>query len=131
MVNNEFHLIGTAISNFAVASQSGNFVKYRFSLEIEILGSNVGKVNRVDIEVYSTNRAIKIDQQILGKQVAVNGYIDSFVNRNGATFVKLIAQNLMVFDTPVVVEAVSNPNTEPPLPTEPEEEPLNDDDLPF
>lgn len=133
MVNNEFHLIGTAVSNFVDISNGGAFAKYRLSVEVEVLGSKIGRANRVDIEVYGTNRAISITQKVLGKQVAVNGYIDTFTStKNDMVYTKLVAQNLMCFDTPVVVEAISSKNTEPPLPYDKQQaDNFNDDDLPF
>ena len=135
MVNNEFHLIGTAVTNFVNFSNLGGFAKYRLSVEIEVLGSKIGKVNRVDVEVYETNRAIQINQKLIGKQVAVNGYIDTFTNtKTNIVYTRLVAQNLLVLDNqPVVVEAVVNPNAEPPLPTadDPVSEEVVDDDLPF
>ena len=65
MINNEFHLIGVATSNYLDTSNGGNFHKYLFSVEVEVLGSKVGKTNRVDIEVYGTNRAVEISKNIM------------------------------------------------------------------
>lgn len=136
MINNEFHLIGVATSNYLDTSNGGNFHKYLFSVEVEVLGSKVGKTNRVDIEVYGTNRAVEISKNIMGKQVAVNGYIDSYYSeKTDKTFIKLVAQNVMVLDRSITTNVVASTNTnvEPPLPKEadPVVDAVVDDDLPF
>jgi hypothetical protein len=97
MVNNEFHLIGIATSNFQQVG-TGNFKSYLLRLELEKVGSKKGQTFELEVQVYGTNRSIDVNKYVLGFQVAINGYIDSFVNKDNILVTKVVAQNLMVLD---------------------------------
>lgn len=144
MVNNEFHIIGIATSNY---KNIGNdrFTSYILRVEVEKMGSKFGKNFELEIQVYGTNKAIDTDIDVLGKQVAICGYLDSYTTKDGSIVNKVIAQNVYVLEKsssvnkPVVsessnvdivdnrgndvfeqVEDISNNTTE-----------VEDDDLPF
>lgn len=150
MVNNEFHIIGIATSNFQQVG-NGKFKSYLLRVELEKVGAKQGQTFELEVQVYGTNRSINTDKYVLGCQVAINGYIDSFVNKDNILVIKVVAQNLMVLDKkPSFAE--QEQSNEPPQevddsiwddlaqnPAEPEEHfvdnspfaDLPDDDLPF
>lgn len=95
MINNEFHLIGTAISNYNDIS-NGKYVSHLLRLEIEKFGSKAGNSFEIEVQIYGTNKAVDTSIDILGEQVAVNGYVDSFATKEGTIITKLVAQNVYV-----------------------------------
>ena len=100
MVNNNFEIIGVATSNYQdVSSPTSNFTKYKFEIEIEKTGSKQGNTMKLAVEVYGTNRAVDIHEAIIGRRMAVNGYIDSyFKNKSDEATIKLVAQAVMLLD---------------------------------
>ena len=126
MINNEFHLIGTCISNYEILG-SKSFKTYTFKIEVEKYN---GGVFELEALVYSTNKVIDVDEPIIGKQVAINGFIDSFKEKTGALKTKLVCQNMLF------LTKKSNFNPEPKVvePSAEEAESVvsaDDDDLPF
>ena len=110
MVNNEFHLIGIATSNFEKINKDSRskFIAWQFKIEIEKQKSKSGSNFEVTIIVYDTNRAINVDDQLIGKTIAVNGYIDSFATEKGMLVTKLVAQNLFVIYKGVLKQSLSH-----------------------
>ena len=100
MVNNEFHIIGIATSNYQDIS-NGTFVSHLFKIEVEKFGSKAGKTFELEAQVYGTNKAVDTKKEILGRTIALNGYLDSYTTKEGSTIVKMVAQNVMVLDKPV------------------------------
>ena len=131
MVNNEFHLIGTAISNFNDIG-NGKFKSYLLRLEIEKFGSKSGNTFTIEVQIYGTNKAIDTRTEILGKQVAVNGYIDAFITKEGSLITKLVAQNIYVVGKVVNARDMSVVAGDDHGEAQPQtEESYSDDDLPF
>lgn len=147
MVNNSFHLIGIATSNFQEVS-SGHFKSYLLRVEVEKMGSKSGKNFELEIQVYGTNRAVDVSAYILGHQIAVSGYLDAFTNKDGGLTLKVVAQNIYVCDKGTR-QTFGNEQSAPSLAPEaegsgnfeafldeleneqPQQQPLADDDLPF
>ena len=96
MINNNFSLIGYATSDFTNIGYKDLDI-YSFSIEIEKLGSKVGNNFELEIQVYSTNNRINTSMKILGHQVCVNGYVDSY-RKDGNLYPKLVAQNVIILD---------------------------------
>jgi len=138
MVNNEFHVIGVATSNYQdISNPTSNFKKHRFSIEIEKRGSKQGNTMLLNIEVYDTNRAINTNEDIMGRKIAVSGYIDSYMTKNGdEPVMKVVAQSVLLLDDKVQKQFDTAPTGE----KQPKEEieqvvesiaDIPDDDLPF
>lgn len=137
MVNNEFHVIGVATSNYQDIS-NGTYISHLLKVEVEKFGSKAGKSFELEIQIYGTNKSINTKQEVLGKQVAINGYLDSYLTKEGSRITKMVAQNVFVFgkhsDKGAEVVAKSEDhgfdNTgEAPQPFDAADIP--DDDLPF
>lgn len=127
MVNNEFHLIGIATSNFNDIG-NGKYKSYMLRLEIEKFGSKQGNSFEIEVQIYATNKAVDTNVEILGKSVAVNGYVDSFTTREGSVITKLVAQNVFVIDKKDTQDAcVAGDHQE----AKTEENVVDEDDLPF
>ena len=119
MINNEFHLIGIATSNY---QNIGNkrFKSCLLRVEVEKFGSKSGQSFELEVQIYGTNDAIDTDADILGEQIAINGYVDFYTTKEGATIVKLVAQRIYVLGhqkrkinpTPKSVEPVDTPTEE-------------------
>ena len=93
MINNEFLLIGICTTNFQYIG-NGKWKSYLLKLEVEKFASKKGNAFEVEVQVYGNNNAVDTKLEMLGKQVAVNGYIDSFQTNEGHVMVKLVAQRI-------------------------------------
>lgn len=91
MVNNEFHVIGICVSDFEVLSQR-KYTYYSLKLEVE---KYKGTTFDLEVVVYSSNKFVDATKPMLGKQVAVNGYVDSLKLDDGSLRTKLVVQNIM------------------------------------
>ena len=98
MVNNEFHIIGIATTNY---QSIGNwkFKSYLLRVEVEKFGSNKGANFELEVQVYGTNKAVDVEEDMLGKQLAINGYIDTYATDKGTLVVKCVAQNVYVLES--------------------------------
>jgi len=94
MVNNEFHLIGTAVSDFKEISRK-RFAMYGLDVEVEKYN---GQTFQVEVLVYNTNTKVDVKAQIYGQQVAINGYIDTAILPDNSQKVKLIVQNILILN---------------------------------
>lgn len=94
MVNNEFHLVGVALSNFEDISNN-QYKSYLLTLEVEKTNSSTIEIV---VQIYGTNRKINTNEVVLGKTVVINGYIDSFLSKENKILMKLIAQNIYIID---------------------------------
>lgn len=126
MINNEFHLIGTCVSNYEVLGTK-KFKTYTFRVEVEKYNGGVFEIEAV---VYSSNHVINVDEPLIGKQIAINGFIDSFKDKTGAIRMKLVCQNILVLNKKQSFN--SQPKVEEPKEIEAEQNVvIDDDDLPF
>ncbi len=124
MINNEFHIIGVAVSNFEL--QQGSFPKYQLTVEVERSGKIAGAVNTFVIEFYQKNNAINFNNKMIGKTVVVGGYLDSFTyNQNQKPTVRLIGLNMLAIDNEIETAKVYTP------PKEPNNLVAEEEDLPF
>jgi len=146
MVNNFVNVIGIAVTDFVDISNK-RWQSHTFDIEVEKNGSKSGAVFTLPIQVYGSNTHIDTSKSILGRQVVVQGYLDSFQTKEGGHVVKLIAQSMYVLGKGEAderleeLEQVNSDNV--PEDTEIEEEDedmlgdnldsidLPDDDLPF
>ena len=92
MINNEFNLIGIAVSEYEAARYHNKTLR----VEVEKMGSKEGNVFECECTVYGNNRMVDTSRSILGEQVAVNGYIDYFTSKAGNTIIRLVAQRVYV-----------------------------------
>ena len=132
MLNNEFRIIGTVVSDFEPIPNSESFPKKKLVIEIE--GKKMPR--QYPITIYEKNGLIDTTKTLEGKVVIMTGYIDCYKE-----YVHLIAQDLVVVGagTPEFKEikpsgvAASLPSSDK------EEEPkgsdssidITEDDLPF
>lgn len=130
MLNNEFRIIGTVVSDFEVIPNSENFPKKRLLIEVE--GKKMPK--QYPITIYEKNALIDTSKSLVGSVVIMTGYIDCYKE-----FVHLIAQDLVVVGVgkPTFKE-IKPSGVEASLPASDKEESRNldsidiaDDDLPF
>jgi len=137
MVNNSFDVIGICTSNFKDIGR-GKYHSYLLRVEVEIFNSDKGNSFELEVQVYGTNKSVDVARDMLGEQVAITGYLDSYMTENGSLITKLVAQRIYILgeQKPKVVDAELLPD-EPDEPDEQEEQPsknadnLPDDDLPF
>jgi single-stranded DNA-binding protein len=146
MVNNFVNVIGIAVTDFVDISNK-RWQSHTFDIEVEKNGSKSGAVFTLPIQVYGSNTHIDTSKSILGRQVVVQGYLDSFQTKEGGHVVKLIAQSMYVLgkgEADERLEELEQVNSDDvPEDTEIEEEDedmlgdnldsidLPDDDLPF
>ena len=146
MVNNFVNVIGIAVTDFVDISNK-RWQSHTFDIEVEKNGSKSGAVFTLPIQVYGSNTHIDTSKPILGRQVVVQGYLDSFQTKEGGHVVKLIAQSMYVLgkgEADERLEELEQVNSDDvPEDTEIEEEDedmlgdnldsidLPDDDLPF
>ena len=95
MINNEFHCIGIATSNYTDIGNN-RYKSYLLRVEIEKFGSKNGKNFEIEVQIYGTNEKVDTRVEVLGQQIAVNGYIDTYQTKEGPIIVKLVAQNVYV-----------------------------------
>ena len=95
MVNNFVNVIGIAVTDFVDISNK-RWQSHTFDIEVEKNGSKSGAVFTLPIQVYGSNTHIDTSKSILGRQVVVQGYLDSFQTKEGGHVVKLIAQSMYV-----------------------------------
>lgn len=95
MINNEFHCIGIATSNYTDIGNN-RYKSYLLRVEIEKFGSKNGKNFEIEVQIYGTNEKVDTRVEVLGQQIAVNGYIDTYQTKEGTIIVKLVAQNVYV-----------------------------------
>ena len=95
MVNNEFHIIGTALTNYQSIS-SEQFKSYLLRVEVEKMGSKYGNNFELVVQIYATNHAVDPTENVLGKMVAINGYLDTYSTEKGTLLIKAVAQNVFV-----------------------------------
>lgn len=98
MVNNEFHVIGTAVSNYESVTDIKGFSSYLLRIEIERLGSKKGSSFEMVVQIYSSNKVVDIQENVIGKIVAVNGYLDGYTTQNGSLLTKAVVQNVIVLN---------------------------------
>ncbi len=145
MVNNFVNVIGIAVTDFVDISNK-RWQSHTFDIEVEKNGSKSGAVFTLPIQVYGSNTHIDTSKSILGRQVVVQGYLDSFQTKEGGHVVKLIAQSMYVLgkgEADERLEELEQVNSDDvPEDTEIEEDEdmlgdnldsidLPDDDLPF
>lgn len=132
MVNNQFNLIGMAVTDYVLGGTQ-NFPVHMVKVEVDKTGNSKGKVFTLEVVVYSTNKAIDVTQPIMGKMVAITGYIDSYVSRSGIQILKMVGQSVLVFDRGEVVREPKAMATTEDI-KKVEEDPnveRDNDDLPF
>ena len=96
MINNDFHIIGTAITNYVQYTKKNNHTSYYIRVEVEKMGSRKGEVVTMQFQVYSGNKNINFDEEIEGSQVVISGYLDSFLTEKGNYFVNPVVTDIYV-----------------------------------
>ena len=131
MINNEFLLIGICTTNFQNIG-NGKWKSYILRLEIEKFGSSKGNSFEIEVQVYGNNKAVDTKRELLGTQVAVNGYIDNYITNEGHVITKLVAQRIYPLGEQIAIardaETVSGDVENAEIPDDIE---ITEDDLPF
>ena len=128
MLNNEFRLIGTVVSEFEKAG-SENFPIYFLTIEVE--RKRKGMTSHFTMKVYEKNYTVDVTKSMLGKRIIANGYLDEYKGH-----LDLVLQDMIVIGEIVAekvnktAEAVAAAPVAPTLDTDEIELP-SDDDLPF
>lgn len=132
MLNNEFRLIGTVVSDYNQVG-SKDYPKYEFNLEVEKKAK--GRTAVYKVVVLGTNKTVDVGKSLKGKRIIAQGYIDSYKD-----FMSLVLQDHEIIGGgEEVVAEVEEALQESPLSkayTDDDEEDLPlqdlpDDDLPF
>ena len=131
MLNNEFRLIGTIVSDWKKVG-SENFPKHEVLIEVE--KRKKGNPTTYKLTAFEKNYVIDVTKSLKGKMVIVTGYLD--LNKN---FINLVVQDFVVIGEEVKEELAFDKEEENIEYNEDgelvEEEPtltdLPDDDLPF
>ena len=93
MINNEFLLIGICTTTYQY-NGNGKWKSYLLKLEVEKFASKKGNAFEVEVQIYGNNTAVDTKMPMIGKQVAVNGYIDTYQTNEGHVMSKLVAQRI-------------------------------------
>ena len=131
MVNNEFNLIGICTSNYQYIG-NGKWKSYLLRIEIEKFSSKQGNSFEIEVQIYANNKVVDTSMEMLGRQVAINGYVDSYETNEGKIVVKLIAQRVYPLGDQKATfseEVETNPDVE--TSEFPRAEDFDDDDMPF
>lgn len=131
MINNEFIVIGICTSNYQYIG-NGKWKSYMLRIEVEKFSSKQGNSFEIEVQIYANNTAVDTSMEMIGRQVAVNGYLDSYETNEGKIFNKLVAQRVYPLGEQKAkishdVESISNIEKE----TFPTDEDFDDDDRPF
>ena len=94
MINNNFLVIGYCLTDFEPYGNASKILR----LEVEKVGAKSGNTFELLVQVFNNNRAINTSASVIGRLVAVNGYLDTIPGENGRIFLKAIAQNLIIVD---------------------------------
>ena len=133
MINNEFRIIGTVISDFEMVPNSESFPKKQFVVEVE----SRKFPRQYKVIVHEKNGLIDTSTSLVGKVVIVTGYIDVYKD-----WLSLISQDLVVVGVgkptfkeikPSGIEASLPTGDKEDLPEAPVDSDIDiaDDDLPF
>ena len=90
MLNNNFTLIGTAITNYEKVENS-KIDKHVIQIEVERKKKN--GADKYNIQVLGWNKTIDTTKEIVGETIIVNGYIDPYNET-----ISLVAQDILVVD---------------------------------
>lgn len=90
MVNNEWHIIGMCVSDFEKFA-SKKYMCYTLHVEVEKYGGNVATV---EVRVFNTNQKIDCTRKMLGKTVAISGFVDTMKMDDGSLKMNLVASTL-------------------------------------
>ena len=88
MLNNEFRLIGTAVSDFKLAG-SDDFKKYLLDIEVEKKTKKAPSV--FTLQVFESNKSVKVDESLKGKRIIVQGYLDTYKE-----YTRLVVQDIII-----------------------------------
>ena len=111
MVNNEFTVVGVAVSNYESIANS-EFDSYLLRIEVEKLGIHRGKTFEVVVQIYANNHAVDLKENVLGKIVVVNGFLDTYTTKKGTALLKAVAQNVLVVGDKMLEKSVVADNIE-------------------
>ena len=123
MLNNEFRLIGTIVSDWEKVG-SDNFPKYEMKIEVERRKKDHTSV--YTLVAYEKNYVIDVTKSLKGKTVIVTGYLDLFKD-----FIKLVMQDIVIVGSgksKITVVTNEEPVKEEPVVEMPI---IENDDLPF
>lgn len=102
MLNNEFRLIGTIVSDFEKTG-SESYPKYKLMLEVE--KKTKGRTATYPLVVYEKNTSVDINVSLKGKRVIATGYVDMYKD-----FMSLVLQEFEIIGGGA--EAVENTEKE-------------------
>lgn len=97
MINNEFNVIGVAVSNFEDITND-KYKSHLLRIEVEKLGSTRGRSFELVVQVYGSNNAIDTKFNIIGHLIACNGYLDCYSTDKGSIVLKAVANKIYVLD---------------------------------
>lgn len=107
MVNNFAQVIGTVVKDFEFIG-NGQWSSWIFHVQVEKLASRKGASFTVPIQVYDGNNKINCEESILGKQVCVQCFIDSFVSGKNALVIKLVAASMYIFSGDAIPQELAD-----------------------
>lgn len=98
MVNNNFMLIGTFITNFETIKVSDDAKVYEAKIEVEKYKGSGADVIHIPVTFFSSCKHINFNIKPKGKLVALSGHIDVNITQKGVTFNKLIGDAIKILN---------------------------------
>ena len=99
MVNNDFHIIGTALTDLELISDKTKYKLYILKVEVEKIANSEPFV--LPITFISSNRMVDFNGEYQGKMVAVNGYLDVDITKKNP-LPRFIGQRIFILEKGVV-----------------------------
>ena len=94
MVNNNFSLIGTIISDFEKIVEKDDIVIYQTEIEVE--KAKIGSVAHFLVRTFGGSKSIDYAKNYKGKLVALGGYLDVTYQPNASPLVTLVCTSWKV-----------------------------------
>ena len=92
MVNNQFSLIGTAITRIEVVNNANVEVKqYVFKIEVDRYNSKPYVLN---IYFYDNNRSINPNMKVEGRLIAISGVLEGYNSKSGINYTRCVANSI-------------------------------------
>ena len=92
MINNQFNIIGTCISEpIAVNSPNIEVKQHMFIVEVDKYNGNPYTMN---VYYYDNSKSVNIKGSIKGRVVAISGILEGYNSKSGVNYVRCVAQGI-------------------------------------
>jgi len=92
MVNNQFSLIGTAVTKVEAINNANVEVKqYVFKVEVDRYNS---KPYILNIYFYGNNKSINPNTKVEGRLIAISGILEGYNSKSGINYTRCVANSI-------------------------------------